>query len=1089
MSDSGQGDPPRPIPEPGKLVKVRGRPALIESVIPYRIENNGVTHLATVQYVDEHPYPERDSILWELEPELQVRKTEGWPNVRATPPDDPEQYRAYLDAIRWSSLASMEGFGLADDSTPLVSPWSAAVQVEDYQLVPLLKALSMPRVSLLLADDVGLGKTIQAGLIATEMMIRRGIRRILVLTPASLQYQWQQELQDKFHLDFTIMDADEVRRTKLEHGSDSNPWGVYSRIITSMDFLKQDPVFEDFKASADRLKEELGEGRYPWDLLIVDEAHNVAPRRIGDDSQRTRMMRDLSFRFEHRLFLTATPHNGFVESFTGLLELLDPYRFIQKQELTDDDRRHRDTVMVRRLKREINAASSVPRFPARDLQGVDVTYSPLEKGLWEALRKYRDDAVHRLGESGRKRNLGQFLFSVLVKRLLSSPYAFAKTWWNHVADGEGVSEEEADRTRLQAEEDIGDDLEQGDRERLAVGQLGTWLFREQPSLRDPADRVSRTLRSLGWDEATVAKGAKAGVSIPDGKWKALSEHIRNGLKLPQRNELVPLVGPPSQLSDRRLLLFTEYRDTQELILARLEAAGYRDNSVKALFGGMPTNQRDEIKLLFNNPDSRLRILVATDAASEGLNLQKRCSTVAHYDIPWNPMRLEQRNGRIDRHGQPADVVHIYHYNSTEEEDDAFLRMIVRKVDQAREDLGSVEAVLDSTIRARLVFGRQARIQDWESEIDTGKKSVPEMDVPPPKEEDFLEAKRRFEVASQSYGLSKEGIENLVRWFLTRHHQCSLIKSKNGLEIRGAKGKVKKLLERHLADVMGNYPTLVFDPEDYMQSVASGRRVYEPRFGTALLRIGHPVVQAALAHYRRALWDPLDTDLSRWTIRTIKGNEAYLQLDFMVTVRNELQEVVNNFVMTRVYHIRPDGLAVAEGTPLNPSGTPSSETIRHWQQRVGQVLSLAEPLLERLLKDVHSGLQTLWSKKLSGGRKRAEVEVVKEFDRQIQNLRKLGVEQRRTEIQHALDRALEQFYQKSLLPEINEMRKRRVDDLRDQLRPENLNVWGKNQEIQTERLEREKKRYVEHVLPKRFSLASPIEVTQVGIRAYVPGGGS
>ena len=1075
----------RPAPEPGKLVRVRGRPALVESVVAHRVQNNGTTHLATVRYVDEHDYPERDSILWELEPELEVRKTEGWPNVRATAPDDPDHYRAYLDAIRWSSLASMEGFGLADASTPLVSPWSAAVQIEDYQLVPLLRGLSMPRVSLLLADDVGLGKTIQAGLLATELMIRRGIRRILVLTPAALQYQWQQELLDKFHLDFVIMDADEVRRTKLEHGSDANPWGVHSRIITSMDFLKQDPILEDFKANSDRLKEEFGNGRYPWDLLIVDEAHNVAPRRIGDDSQRTRMMRDLAFRFEHRVFLTATPHNGYVESFTGLLELLDPYRFVQKQELTDEDRRHRDLVMVRRLKSQINAASSAPRFPIRELRGVDVTYSPNERALWQALRCYRDDAVRQLGISGHRSNLGQFLFTVLVKRLLSSPYAFAKTWWNHVAGGESVSEEEAERSRTRAEEDSGDDSEQGDRERIALGQVGTWLFRERPSLRDPAEKVSRALKKLGWDEATTQRGAAAGVDILDGKWAAVIAHIGHGLRLNFRDE-PPLIGPSDRPSDRRLLLFTEYRDTQELILARLEAAGYRDNSVRALFGGMPAIDRDEIKRLFNNPESRLRILVATDAASEGLNLQKRCSTVAHYDIPWNPMRLEQRNGRVDRHGQPADIVRIYHYNSSEEEDGEFLRMVIRKVDQAREDLGSIEAVLDSAIRAKLVFGRQTKIQEWEAEIDAGARTLPELDVPPLQEEEFLIAQRRFDAASLSYGLSKEGVENLVRWFLTRHHQCSLVQTRNGLEIRGAKGRIRKLLVRHLADTAGNLPTLVFDPEDYMQNVTSGRRVYEPRFGTALLRIGHPIVRAALAHYRRALWNPLDTDLSRWSVQVIPGSEAYLLLDFLVTARNELQEVVSSFVQTRTYHVRPNGVAPAEGTTLEAEGTLSGAAVDYWQQRIGQAIALSEHHLESLLQDVQNEQRVIWTKKLGEGKKAAEIEVVQDFDRQIQNLKRLGPQQRQAEIQHALDQAEDDFRQRSLFPEINEMRRRRVEELRDQLKPENLSVWEKNQGIQAERLEREKRRYVEHVLPRRFALSPALEVTQVGIRAFVPG---
>ena len=208
--------------------------------------------------------------------------------------------------------------------------------MEDFQLVPLLKAMRMPRVSLLLADDVGLGKTIEAGMVLTELILRRRVRRILVVCPASLRSQWQQEMRDKFALDFDIVDRPATHALQKRLGLDANPWRTFPRAITSFDYLKQADVLEQFH-TASRPAE--GSPHLPWDLLIVDEAHNLAPSSLGEDSDASKMLQRITPWFEHRLFLTATPHNGHTRSFTGLLECLDPVRFTRKSEpLTDSEK-------------------------------------------------------------------------------------------------------------------------------------------------------------------------------------------------------------------------------------------------------------------------------------------------------------------------------------------------------------------------------------------------------------------------------------------------------------------------------------------------------------------------------------------------------------------------------------------------------------------------------------------------------------------------------------------------------------------------------------------------------------------------------
>ena len=201
--------------------------------------------------------------------------------------------------------------------------------------------------SLLIADDVGLGKTIEAGLVTQELILRYRARRVLIVTPADLQLQWRDEMRDKFGLDFRVVDRQLVRDLRRARGIHVNPWTHFPRLITSIDYLKGETPLRRFREALPGH----GEPRYPrrFDLLIVDEAHNAAPSgrgRYATDSLRTSLLRELVPHFEHRLFLTATPHNGYLESFTALLELLDEQRFARgvrpRPELLGE-------VMVRRL--------------------------------------------------------------------------------------------------------------------------------------------------------------------------------------------------------------------------------------------------------------------------------------------------------------------------------------------------------------------------------------------------------------------------------------------------------------------------------------------------------------------------------------------------------------------------------------------------------------------------------------------------------------------------------------------------------------------------------------------------------------------
>ncbi len=286
---------------------------------------------------------------------------------------------------------------------------------------PLRKALRLPRVNLFLADDTGLGKTIEAGLIARELLLRKKCKTIVVTTPPSVIEQWKAELEERFGLVFEILDRAYLGRVRRDRGFGVNPWRTHSRFLVSHNLLVDSTY-------ADPMREWLG-AMLPGSLLIIDEAHHAAPSsggRYGIETKFTGAVRDLSGRFEHRLFLSATPHNGHSNSFSTLLELLDPYRFtrgvkVRKAALAE--------VMVRRLKEDIRAVQG--GFPKRIVERLVIDGLPddaPELELSRLLDAYRTTREERFASSTRRARAAAGLLIVgLQQRLLSSIEAFARS--------------------------------------------------------------------------------------------------------------------------------------------------------------------------------------------------------------------------------------------------------------------------------------------------------------------------------------------------------------------------------------------------------------------------------------------------------------------------------------------------------------------------------------------------------------------------------------------------------------------------------------------------------------------------------------
>ena len=708
-------------PEPGHIVHVRQRYYLVEDVtLP---PSRGDATLVDLSCLDDDAQGEPLSVLWEHELDARVLEDAGWSQVADKGFDDPALFAAYLRTLSWNCVT-------ATDPGLFQAPFRAGIRIDAYQLAPLSKALRLPRVNLFIADDVGLGKTIEAGLIVRELLLRRRINRIVVACPPSMLDQWRDEMEARFGLTFEILDRAYVTRMRRERGFSVNPWTTHSRFLVSHRLLVDE-------AYASGLRDWLGEFA-PQSLLILDEAHNVAPAssaRYAIDSQITRSIREIAPRFEHRLFLSATPHNGHSNSFSALLEILDPQRFCRGVPV---ERGQLDDILVRRLKSDIRELEG--GFPMRTVEPVCIDGLPgdaPELLLSDKLEAYRQEREGRLKSASRFRQTAAALVTTcLQKRFLSSIEAFAKTLAVHRRSVEKALK------KAQAETDITE--EQLDELRhLAVGgdDSGADDGTDPPDSHRDAD-VSDPEQSDYDDLLDKASAA----SFKPGEIRertALERELAlvdemQGIAEAARYDPDPRIGAivdwigENMLADGsgnarpgwnnvRLIIFTEYEDTRRYLQRCLEEAiAHTDQApdrIDAFTGRTSRDRREEIKHAFNiEPgDHPLRILIATDAAREGLNLQRHCHNLFHFDLPWNPSRLDRRNGRIDRKLQPSDEVFCRYFVFNQRPEDRVLDVLVQKIETIREELGSVARVLEA--RAAQEIGRKgmgrARLPEME----------------------------------------------------------------------------------------------------------------------------------------------------------------------------------------------------------------------------------------------------------------------------------------------------------------------------------------------------------------------------------------
>ena len=512
-------------------------------------------------------------------------------------------------------------------SVMLLAPLSADVIPLPHQLQTLERVTRGDQVRYLLADEVGLGKTIEAGLIMREFKIRGLVRRTLIVVPKSLVMQWQAEMRNRFHENFRIFlgeDIDSLERIACSDARDPSPWELFDQVIVSLDSVK--PIRHRGNWAQERIRS-YNQNRFEelcaagWDLIIVDEAH-----KLGGSTEsvaRFKLGKGLSDAAPFLLLLSATPHQGKSDAFYRLMSLLDPLTFAEKMVIS---REKVAPFVIRTEKRKAIDEQGKPLFMPRITQLVPVRWEEqhtLQRQLYDQVTEYVKFGYNLAIRE--KRSYFGFLMLLLQRLISSSTRAIRKT-----LDARFALLTEA-RRRLTAVRNsaMEDEDEEGAAEAFyemdGEELLEAFLDADLDVLENEIDQVE-SLRAL----AALAEAAN-----PDAKAEMLLQYIVQ-IQSEERN------------IDTKILIFTEFVQTQLMLKEFLEARGFM---VVLLNGSMSIDERMEAQREFC---SEIPIMVSTDAGGEGLNLQF-CHNVINYDLPWNPMRIEQRIGRVDRIGQIKTV--------------------------------------------------------------------------------------------------------------------------------------------------------------------------------------------------------------------------------------------------------------------------------------------------------------------------------------------------------------------------------------------------------------------------------------------------
>jgi superfamily II DNA or RNA helicase len=575
------------------------------------------------------------------------------------------------DADAWRLAAEALRIRYAALFDPMLAVTTSDLEALPHQIQAVYGEL-LPRSPLrfLLADDPGAGKTIMCGLYIKELMLRGDLARCLIVAPGSLVDQWQDELLEKFGISFEVLTRSQIDATALG----TNVFDQHSQVIVRMDQLSRN---EDLLASLERSD---------WDLVVVDEAHRMSAHYFGNELKTTKryQLGQLLGRItRHLLLMTATPHSGKQEDFQLFMALLDGDRFEGKfrdgvHSISPGD------LMRRMVKEELLTMEGKPLFPERRAYTVPYELSEGEVDLYEAVSQYVRDEMNRADRlkaegEGRRGNTIGFALTVLQRRLASSPEAILRSLERRSARLEKRRREmdlsaalRGDDLPLRARlnELLGHDVE--DIDDTLDDLAGDELEELEEDVMDAAT-AARTIAELGAEIAILGDltelARRVRHSGTDRKWSELRSILVDNALSPDE------AGNP-----RKIIIFTEHRDTLNYLVEQIGTLIGDPAAIVAIHGGVRREERRKAQELFTQ-DRRVRILVATDAAGEGINLQ-RAHLMVNYDLPWNPNRLEQRFGRIHRIGQ-TEVCHLWNLVAANTREGEVFKRLLEKIEQQR----------------------------------------------------------------------------------------------------------------------------------------------------------------------------------------------------------------------------------------------------------------------------------------------------------------------------------------------------------------------------------------------------------------------
>jgi SNF2 family DNA or RNA helicase len=607
--------------------------------------------------------------------ELTYKDADGKPGNQLLLRDREPTLEVEAPGTPWAFDSDGEAFRLVSEAfrihmAYLFDPWLAVhisfVEPLPHQITAVYGEM-LPRQPLrfLLADDPGSGKTIMAGLLIKELMLRGDLERCLIVAPGNLAEQWQDELDQKFNLPFDILTTERIEAARTR-----NPFAEAPLLIARLDKLSRDETLHPLLSQCS------------WDLIVVDEAHKMSASLFGNEikyTKRFRLGQLLSGRTRQLLLLTATPHNGKEEDFQLFLSLIDADRFegrYRKDVHTTDA----SDLMRRLVKEQLLKFDGKPLFPERRAYTVGYQLSPEEAALYAAVTTYVREEFDRADdlEEGRRGTVG-FALTILQRRLASSPDAIFHSLRRR-------------RERLESrlrEEKL---LKRGAEGKIVIPAEVPLLDDEAvDDLDDAPDVEFDATADQVADQATAARTiAELEVEISTlRRLEGMADAVRRSGKDRKWTELAGLLSDRPEMFDtsgsrRKLVIFTEHKDTLSYLADRIRTLLGRPQAVVTIHGSMRREERRAAQQAFVQ-DKSVQVLVGTDAAGEGINLQ-RAHLMVNYDLPWNPARIEQRFGRIHRIGQ-TEVCHLWNLMAQETREGDVFHRLFEKIEEQRRALG------------------------------------------------------------------------------------------------------------------------------------------------------------------------------------------------------------------------------------------------------------------------------------------------------------------------------------------------------------------------------------------------------------------